>query len=88
MIILHALRQASSAQRAVLGAALGRPDADAGTVAAAQACLVDLGSIAYAHDLATGYVRQAIGILRETVPSGPARDLLETWAESTVARAT
>ena len=88
VIVLHALRHASSAQRAVLGAALGRPDADAATVAAAQAGLVDLGSIAYAHDLANGYVRQALGILHEAVPAGPARDLLETWAESTVARAT
>jgi len=85
LIVLHAYRHASDAQRKLMLKALGNPQADADAIAAVREMFLQLGSLAYTADLARTRVDQALTHLAQ-VPPSPYRDLLQDWADFMIER--
>ena len=85
LIIIHALKNASPEGRSALLKVLGVKDASPSDVEAANAILVESGSIDYAIKAAKRYYERAKGML-EHFPDSPAKDALFEMADYFMSR--
>ncbi|MBN2334096.1 polyprenyl synthetase family protein [Candidatus Bathyarchaeota archaeon] len=85
LIMIHALNNASSGQMAVLSKALGVEDASHEAIDAAVDTLNQIGSIAYANDVADRYTESALGML-DVIPDNEAKAELRYLVEYFVGR--
>jgi geranylgeranyl diphosphate synthase type I len=85
LILFHALRNATEAQREQLMAVIGQPGASDGEIAGAVRLLNDLDGVGYTRRLAAQMIADAMGAL-ERLPRSPQRTLLEEWAAYLVER--
>ncbi len=80
LIVQHAYRRASAAQRELLNRVLGNEHATSDEIAEVATLLVNLGGIEYTKERAKACIQKAIPCL-ERVPVSYYRDLLADWAK-------